>query len=71
MILSLVLGTFIANSASSAEPPMIPAFFTGERLYEICVGPNKPQCWMYVAGVIDATFEAEASGPERSICGPT
>lgn len=65
MIVSVVLGALIANSYTSKEPP---AFFTGERLYEICIGPNEPQCWMYVAGVIDATFEAEATGPERSIC---
>ena len=68
MIVSLLLGAFIANSSSPPEPPMIPAFFTGERLYEICIGPNEPQCWMYVAGVVDATFEAEATAPERSIC---
>ena len=68
MVATLALGVLIANSPAPAEPEMIPAFFTGERLYEICIGPNEPQCWMYVAGVIDATFEAEADTSERSIC---
>lgn len=68
MIVPIALGAFIASSQAAAGPAMIPAFFTGERLYEICIGPNEPQCWMYVAGVIDATFEAEANGSDRSIC---
>ena len=51
---------------ASAEPPLIPAFFTGERLHEICGRPNAGQCSMYVAGVIDGLFYARsrAGGPE-------
>ena len=60
----------LANAATSPgeAAPLIPAFFTGERLYEICTGPNEPQCWMYVAGVLDGTFEAESSAEAPTIC---
>lgn len=35
---------------------MIPSFFTGDALYEICRRPNAGQCSMYVAGVLDGMF---------------
>jgi hypothetical protein len=57
-----------ADATEISARPMIPAFFTGERLYEICAGPNEGQCWMYVAGVIDGVFEAEADASKPSIC---
>lgn len=57
-----------ADSTEISTRPMIPAFFTGDRLYEICAGPNEGQCWMYVAGVIDGVFEAEADASTPSIC---
>jgi hypothetical protein len=59
----------LATTAPQAgDSPGIPAFFTGERLYEICIGEESGQCWMYVAGVLDGIFEAEASAGTRSIC---
>jgi hypothetical protein len=38
----------------------IPAFFSGERLFEICSQPNYGQCSMYVA--------ADGEGGSRAIC---
>jgi hypothetical protein len=49
-------------------PPLIPAFFTGERLLEICSRPNAGQCSMYVAGVVDGVFHAETNKSARSLC---
>ena len=62
----LMLFAFTAAQASSG--PVIPAFFTGERLYGICTGDDPGQCWMYVAGVLDGVFEAESAAGTRSIC---
>ncbi|HUG44965.1 MAG TPA: Rap1a/Tai family immunity protein [Sphingomicrobium sp.] len=60
---------FLAAGASQAtQAPVIPAFFTGERLYEICTEENTPRCWMYVAGVLDGVFAAETGADNRSIC---
>jgi hypothetical protein len=60
---------FLASGTSQAtQAPVIPAFFTGERLYEICTEENSPRCWMYVAGVLDGVFEAETGAATRSIC---
>jgi hypothetical protein len=56
-----------AAQPAGEDARLIPAFFTGERLYEICAGPEEAQCWMYVAGVLDGVFEAE-TGAERTIC---
>ncbi|HEU4683857.1 MAG TPA: Rap1a/Tai family immunity protein [Nitrospira sp.] len=52
-----------------AHERLIPAFFTGERLLEICSGPNRGQCWMYVAGVMDGMFHAETRNDRRTLCG--
>lgn len=65
---ALLLMFASAASTGISESPMIPAFFTGGRLYEICAGPNEGQCWMYVSGVIDGAFEAEADASKPSIC---
>lgn len=68
MMEALLLMFASADATDISKRPMIPAFFTGGRLYEICAGPNEEQCWMYVAGVIDGVFEAEAGSPKPSIC---
>jgi hypothetical protein len=58
---------------ATADPPngdhMIPAFFTGERLLEVCATPANGHCSMYVAGVIDGVFHAQADLSERTLCG--
>lgn len=46
----------------------IPAFFSGDRLFEICSQPNYGQCSMYVAGVIDGMFYADSEGGSQAIC---
>ena len=66
MIEALLMFASAAVQAD-VDAPMIPAFFTGERLYEICTGTNEPQCWMYVAGVLDGIFHAEAA-QDRTLC---
>ena len=53
---------------SAAEPPLIPAFFTGETLHAICARPNGGQCSMYVAGVLDGLFYARSRGSGPPIC---
>lgn len=62
MILTLAL------AAAQITGPVVPAFFTGERLYDICRRPNDGQCSMYVAGVIDGVFLSEASVPGSTLC---
>lgn len=64
----LLLVIQLSGTSSAQASEMVPAFFTGDRLYEICAGPEEYQCWMYVAGVIDGTFQAEANETSRSIC---
>jgi hypothetical protein len=59
----------VAASLQTDAPAVIPAFFTGERLLNICTGDYPGQCWMYVAGVLDGFFLAESNNEERSICG--
>jgi hypothetical protein len=68
MILHFAFAAMLASTPEQAQMRMIPAFFTGQRLYDICVGPNEPQCWMYVAGVVDAVFEAETNASDRTLC---
>ncbi|WP_257558236.1 Rap1a/Tai family immunity protein [Sphingobium sp. CFD-2] len=46
----------------------IPAFFSGNQLFEICSNPNYGQCSMYVAGVIDGIFLADGEGGKQSLC---
>lgn len=53
---------------AAAEPPLIPAFFTGEALYAICSRPNGGQCSMYVAGVLDGLFYARSRGGAPLLC---
>jgi hypothetical protein len=65
--MSLIFGFLALVAANDAEPPLIPAFFTGDRLLEICMGPNPGQCSMYVAGVADGIFHAE-TGEARTLC---
>lgn len=57
-----------AAAQAAAAPPLIPAFFTAQRLYDICTRPNHGQCSMYVAGVIDGIFLIEARTGEPTIC---
>ena len=58
----------LVAAQASAEPPLIPAFFTGESLYEICTRPNAGQCSMYVAGVVDGLFYANSEHGGPSLC---
>ncbi|WP_114952450.1 Rap1a/Tai family immunity protein [Sphingosinicella terrae] len=53
---------------AAGEPPLIPAFFTGEALYAICSRPNGGQCSMYVAGVLDGLFYARSRGGAPLLC---
>ncbi len=50
------------------NPPLIPAFFTGQRLYDICGQSQAGLCSMYVAGVLDGLFYAESRGTQPSLC---
>ena len=59
---------FLFGMQAAAQPPLIPAFFTGESLYRICSRPNGGQCSMYVAGVLDGIFYARSRGAGPSIC---
>ena len=54
-------------AAEEPERPDIPAFFTGERLLEICTQQTAGFCSMYVAGVADGIFHSE-TGEQRSLC---
>lgn len=65
--MSLIFGFLALVAANDAEPPLIPAFFTGDRLLEICMGPDPGQCSMYVAGVADGIFHSETGEP-RTLC---
>jgi hypothetical protein len=69
MMKALLLVLLSGGVSDVADAPMIPAFFTGERLYEVCAGPDETQCWMYVAGVLDGVFETETGTQKRTICG--
>lgn len=53
--------------ADGARAPLIPAYFTGERLLEICEQQDVGLCSMYVAGVADGIFHAE-TGEDRTLC---
>ena len=48
------------QTQAEPEAPLIPAFFTGQSLYDICSRPNSGQCSMYVAGVLDGLFYARS-----------
>lgn len=63
-----LLFAFSAAAAQPAEPPLIPSFFTGEALYEICRKPNPGHCSMYVAGVLDGLFYADAEQGGQRLC---
>lgn len=68
--LLLVLATGLsATPGDAAEGTRdIPAFFSGNQLFEICSNPNYGQCSMYVAGVIDGIFLADGEGGRQSLC---
>ena len=63
----MLVGLLLA-AAPVADAPMIPAFFTGERLYEICSRPNAGQCSMYVAGVLDGVFLTRSKFGGLALC---
>lgn len=65
--MNVLLSILALATAQESEPPLIPAFFTGERLLEICTGPDVGLCSMYVAGVADGVFHAE-TGEQRTLC---
>jgi hypothetical protein len=60
MMLPMLL--FLSAQAGAQPAPLIPTFFTGETLYDICRRPNGGQCSMYVAGVLDGMFYARSRG---------
>ncbi|EQB01203.1 hypothetical protein L286_16480 [Sphingobium sp. HDIP04] len=57
-----------AQSHAAEGTRDIPAFFSGNQLFEICSNPNYGQCSMYVAGVIDGIFLADGEGGRQSLC---
>ena len=65
--MTLVLSLLAIAATDGPETPLIPAFFTGERLLEICTQQNVGLCSMYVAGVTDGIFHAETGGT-RTLC---
>ena len=65
----MLLATAVPSPGHTAEPTReIPAFFSGNQLFEICSNPNYGQCSMYVAGVIDGIFLADGEGGRQSLC---
>jgi hypothetical protein len=65
----MMAALLLANTPVLPHAEMIPAFFTGDRLLEVCMEPNDGRCAMYVAGVLDGVFHAQADAHDRSICG--
>lgn len=65
--MTISVGLLALALAASGDTPVIPAFFTGERLLEICTEQNLGLCSMYVAGVADGIFHAETGEP-RTLC---
>jgi hypothetical protein len=68
MTATALLLLFGIQAAGQPPPPLIPAFFTGQTLYEICSRPNGGQCSMYVAGVLDGLFYAGSRDAEPLLC---
>lgn len=66
LLLATVLPAAPGNAAERTRD--IPAFFSGNQLFEICSNPNYGQCSMYVAGVIDGIFFADGEGGRQSLC---
>lgn len=62
----LAMLMFVAAQAEGET--LVPSFFTGETLYAICSRPNRGQCSMYVAGVLDGLFYARAHGEGDPLC---
>lgn len=65
--MSSVILLLMATQAQ-AQAPLIPAFFTGGQLSEICSRPNGGQCSMYVAGVVDGLFYARSRAGTPALC---
>lgn len=64
---NLLLIHLMLGAGEAPDTPLIPAFFTGERLLEICTQQSAGFCSMYVAGVADGIFHSE-TGDQRSLC---
>jgi hypothetical protein len=62
------LGSSGAQAYNEVGEEPTPAFFTGERLFEICSRTNYGQCSMYVAGVVDGIFFADGENGGQSLC---
>ena len=68
MALAIILSVAMASS-QPADPPLIPSFFTGEALHDICrQQPSAGQCSMYVVGVLDGIFLSDAETGNATIC---
>lgn len=65
--MTISLGLLALALAPGDGTPLIPAYFTGERLLKICTEQNVGLCSMYVAGVADGIFHAE-TGKSRTLC---
>jgi hypothetical protein len=65
--MTMALGLLGLALAATEGTPVIPAYFTGERLLEICTEQNVGLCSMYVTGVADGIFHAE-TGETRTLC---
>lgn len=64
----LVAAAQAATPAPAPEPPLIPTFFTGERLYELCRQSQPGFCSMYVVGVLDGIFLSDQQNGRRTTC---
>ncbi len=64
----LLLAAAQAQAPAPSNLPLIPAFFTGQRLYDICSQSQGGLCSMYVAGVLDGLFYAQSKRNQPSLC---
>ena len=65
-------GLLVLMAMAAPQPqgePLIPAFFTGEKLFELCTSSEDSHCWMYVAGVLDGVFHTQGKDEPRTLCG--
>lgn len=63
----MLIALALAQAVAAASP--VPAFFTGQRLLEICDPDPLPwRCSMYVSGVVDGIFMQEAMTGSATLC---
>lgn len=64
----LMLNVLVALAMRAPAEPIIPAFFTGLTLHEICRDHDPGHCSMYVAGILDGIFYADTSKADVKLC---